>query len=182
MIAVTIEAVHVDGDFNKRVRGAARGVADGDAPVVLLLSNFGGLLYGLTTAASGRCRNDVVCMVAVTCEPVKVDSDLDIRIRLAARRVADGDLFLRFNLLLDHFSFFCCVLHRSCVAATNWGRNDVVTVVAVTVETVKVDRDLNVRIRGALGGVAERDLLSLRHGGSRRKRRRSPWAASSDCR
>ena len=44
VVAVAVQAVHVDGDFNEGVRGTACRVANSDSTVVLLLFDFGDFL------------------------------------------------------------------------------------------------------------------------------------------
>ena len=136
-------------------------MANGDAPVVLLFLDLGCFLHRLAAAATGRCRDDVVGVVTVAGKTIDVNGDLDEWIRLARRRMANGDLLFRFDLLLDDFSFLRRVLHRSRIAATSRCRDDVVTVIAVTVQAVEVNRDLDVRVGRALRGVADGDLLAL---------------------
>ena len=161
MVAVPVEAVHVDGDLHEGVRRAARGVTDGDSPVVLR-QHFRGFFDRWSGAAPGRCGNDVSCVIGVARETVSVYRDLDEWVRLAARGVTDGDLLFGFDLLGHGLGFFGRVFHCASVTPADRGRDDVVTVVAVSVEAVEINGDVNVGIRRALRCVTDSDALAGR--------------------
>lgn len=175
---MAVQAVHVDGDFHEGVRGTTGGVTNRDAAVVLLFSNLGSLLDGLTSATAGWGWDDVVFVVRVASQSVGVDGDLHEGVRLAARGMAYGDALFGFNLLGGDFRIFRCILDRPSVATARRCRDDVVAVVTVAVQTVEIDGDFHVRIGRALRGVTDRDLLPLGHrcrwGDGGRRRTRSP--------
>jgi len=146
VVAVTVQPVHVDGDLDKRVGGAVRCVADSDATVVLLLLELSYLLDCRATTTAIWGRDDVAFVIGVPSEAVNINGDFDVGIRLATGRMTDGDSFLSFNLLGDDLCFLLGFLYRAEITATGRGRNDVVAVVTVTIEAVKVDRNFDVRV------------------------------------
>ena len=91
----------------------------------------------------------------MTGETVLVDGDLDVRIRLAASRMADGDFAVG---LASGFKFFS----NSAPATSARGcRDDVAGMVCVTGESIRIDRDLYIRIGVTARGMADGDAFSV---------------------
>ena len=113
VVAVTVEATHINGYFHEGVRRTTGCVADGDAAIVLLFSDFGSLLDGLASATAGWGRNDVTLVIGMARKTVSVNRDLDVRVRLAARRVTNRDLLFCFNFLGNYFCFPSCIFYST---------------------------------------------------------------------
>ena len=81
MVAVTTERIRVNNNFNIRVDGATRLVANTDS------SRYGRAGRGICTndvllaATTRRCRNNVAAMAAVTVKTVGVNTDQHVWIR-----------------------------------------------------------------------------------------------------
>lgn len=86
--------------------------------------------------------------------------------------MADGDSLFGFDFLGDDLCFLLGFLHRAEITSARRCRNDVVAVVTMTVQAVKVNRDLDIRIRRTLRRMTDGDLLALRRSGGRGNRRR----------
>lgn len=78
MVAMTVQPVHVDGDFNERVRGTVCRMTDRDSTVVLLLLDLRNFLQSLSAATACRRGDDVPLVVSVPSEAVNVDGDLNV--------------------------------------------------------------------------------------------------------